>query len=147
MVRRIVNVNLQQLHPKASIPKQGTEFASGYDVTACGVKIDDGVCVIHLGIAVQPPYGYDLFLLPRSSIASTGWVMCNSPGLIDPDYTGELIMKFRCVDDSKKDTPPYKVGERVGQLKITESINMNIRKVSSLSSSVRGSGGFGSTGK
>ena len=82
-----------------------------------------------------------------SVIASTGLVLCNSVGVIDSGYRGEIIVKYRFIRDLKifaGNSP--KVGERVGQLMIIPHPKVEFNEVSELSNSDRGQGGFGSTG-
>lgn len=96
------------------------------------------------GIAIQIPEGYEAQLRPRSSIRKSSLVLVNSPATIDRDYTGELIVTFKEIDD-REDI--YSVGDRVAQLVIAPVPKVTFVEVSELDSTERGSGGFGSTGK
>lgn len=82
-------------------------------------------------------------LRPRSSIWKTGMILSNSPGTIDEPYTGELMAVFYHV---MKDMPIYEVGDRVCQIRLsfTEEVEFNV--VKSFEKTERGSGGYGSTG-
>jgi dUTP diphosphatase len=134
------------------IPKKATDGSCGYDLTAVDYEVDPFTrCVkYNTGVKVQLPKGYAGLLLPRSSIYKTGpWVMANSVGLIDTDYTGELKAVFRCTsDDWDINTPPYELGERICQLMIVPYTNVEWEQVEDFSTkTARGSGGFGSTNK
>ena len=98
------------------------------------------------GIALEIPTGYSVMLLPRSSVYKTGMTMCNSIGLIDSGYRGELKMMF--YSDSM--CLPYEVSSEkpIGQIVVPECLATEVEfvEVDELSDSDRGTGGFGSTG-
>lgn len=150
-----MKIKFKRLHPDAAIPKQATEFAGGWDVTATEIiqEADDFV-ICKLGFALELPIGYKLTLVPRSSLTKTKWILQNSPGLGDADYIGEYQYRFRALPliedlfvDYIIDYPefPYKVGDRIGQVYLEEVIPMEFEEVEELSDTVRGEGGFGST--
>ena len=99
---------------------------------------------IHLGIACENLENMPYLLMPRSSISKTPLRLCNSIGLIDAGYRGEIIA---AVDNIKKESFEIKVGERLFQLVGMNGSPINFRLVDELTESERGSGGFGSTGK
>lgn len=80
----------------------------------------------------------------RSSIWKTGMVLCNSVGTVDEDYRGEVKFYFYHVN---KGLPRYKVGDRIGQLKIGFTLPVEFEVTDSLEDTERGVDGFGSTGK
>lgn len=150
-----MKIKFKKLHRNALIPKQASEFAGGWDVTATEIiqEADDFV-ICKLGFALELPIGYKLTLVPRSSLTKTKWILQNSPGLGDADYTGEYQYRFRALPliedlfvDYIIDYPefPYKVGDRIGQVYLEEVIPMEFEEVEELSDTVRGEGGFGST--
>ncbi len=96
------------------------------------------------GLAIQIPKGYEAQIRPRSSISKKSLVLINSPGTIDSDYTGELIVRFKVVDARNE---IYNVGDRIAQLVIVPVPKVEFVEVQELDSTERGSGGFGSTGK
>lgn len=104
--------------------------------------------VCHTGIAIQVPDGHAGFLMPRSSISKYPFSLGNSLGLIDADFTGELIFKFRYTGNTNIHWTRcgYKVGERVGQLVIVKCDQPEILIVDELEPTDRNTGGFGSTG-
>ena len=98
-----------------------------------------------MGIAIQLPKGVGGFVLPRSGLASKSLVApINAPGLIDPGYTGELMVPL--INYSNK---VYSVSqnERVAQLVTITTGSITFEKVEELDNSERSTGGFGSTGK
>ena len=101
--------------------------------------------LVNLGIAIQLPKNVGGFVLPRSGLASKYLVApINSPGLIDPGYTGELIVPFM---NYSNEAYTVSQNERVAQLVTITTGNISFEKVDHLDISDRSSGGFGSTGK
>ena len=99
---------------------------------------------IKLGISCQPKDGSAYYLFPRSSISKTPLRHCNSIGLIDAGYRGEIISAV----DNIKNTPfTIKRGQRLFQLVSMDGGPISFEIVSELSDTDRGDGGFGSTGK
>jgi dUTP pyrophosphatase len=155
----MVTVKFKKIHADAVLPTKATDFSGGWDVTCTEIeKKADDFYVCKLGFAVALPEGYKLTLVPRSSLTGTKWILQNSPALGDSDYRGEYQLRFRAIPVSGKYVIggtvdfvypefPFKVGDRVGQLYIEEVIPVEWDIVTTLPESVRGSGGFGSTGK
>ena len=144
-----VQVKIKRLRDGARIPKQMTDGSAGMDLfscESCWVRGDRNVTMVPTGIAVSIPYGYEGQIRPRSGLAAKyGISVLNSPGTIDSDYRGEikvlLTMKQRWGS-------PYEVkaGERIAQLVIAPIPLVEIVEVEELDDTIRGSGGFGSTG-
>ena len=153
-----MKVKIKKLHKDAALPKQATELAAGHDVVATEIiqEAEDFV-VCKLGFALTPPPGYKVVLVPRSSLTKTKWILQNSPGQGDEDYTGEYQYRFRCIPSGVNtkmsgytlsyDEFPYKVGDRIGQIFLEEVIKFEFEEVSELSNTERGAGGFGHTGR
>lgn len=99
---------------------------------------------IHLQIACETAEGRPYLLMPRSSIAKTPLRLCNSIGLIDGGYRGEIIA---AVDNVKKINYTIEAGQRIFQLVAMDGSAIHIEIVDDLTETTRGSGGFGSTGK
>lgn len=95
------------------------------------------------GLAVAP-MKLSIDLRPRSSVWKTGMVLSNCTGTIDETYTGEVSAIFYHLFP---DMPIYKVGERIGQIKIGLTYPIKFVEVDELDNTMRGAGGFGSTGK
>ena len=77
---------------RAFFPTKAHPSDIGYDLTAIDIfkKISNRTTLFETGIAVSPPQGYYLEIIPRSSLSKTGYMLANSVGIIDPDYTGTL---------------------------------------------------------
>lgn len=155
-----MEVKIKRLHKDAVIPKQATELAGGWDVVATEIIQEANDFVIcKLGFSLQPPPDYKITLVPRSSLTKTKWILQNSPGLGDADFIGEYQYRFRALPKIKQsdftdgvwnlDYPgfPFKVGDRIGQIYLEEVIPIEFIEVDELSSTERGSGGYGSTNK
>jgi len=99
---------------------------------------------IHLGIACENSENKPYLLMPRSSISKTPLRLCNSIGLIDAGYRGEIIA---AVDNIKDKSFEVHVGERLFQLVAMNGSEINFELVSELTKTERGTGGFGSTGR
>lgn len=141
-------VNIKKLNDKARIPTYGTEYSAGADLYACldtDVVIKSGETVlIHTGIAMEIPQGYGGFIYARSGLASKkGLAPANKVGVVDADYRGEVMVALHnhsAVDAVVSD------GERVAQLVIAPFLAVKFNETQELSDTVRGDGGFGSTG-
>ena len=99
---------------------------------------------IHLGIACENAENKPYLLMPRSSIAKTPLRLCNSIGLIDGGYRGEIMA---VVDNIKTEDFTVEPGQRLFQLVAMDGSPIHFELVDELSDTTRGSGGFGSTGK
>ena len=104
----------------------------------------DETSLIHLQIACETSDGRPYLLMPRSSIAKTPLRLCNSIGLIDGGYRGEIMA---VVDNIKKEPYTVKPGQRLFQLVAMDGSPIHFNLVDKLTESTRGEGGFGSTGE
>ena len=142
-----MKIRFKKLSTNAVIPTRAHESDAGFDLTATYCTSDlDGCVVYRTGIAVEIPKGYVGLIFPRSSIANRNLILTNSVGVIDSGYRGEILAKFRYVNDDFINIPPYKVGDRIGQLVIMPIPEIEFEEVDELSDSDRGTGGYGSTG-
>ena len=139
-----MKVKIKMLYPDAIPPKYAHSGDACADVYSFSIISDDNDnVVIGLGFAIEIPKGHVGLLFPRSSIAKTGHSFRNSVGVIDSGYRGELMIKL-----SKQDGKAYySINERVGQLMILPYPQIEFDQVDQLSETIRGTGGFGSTGK
>ncbi|HHY77277.1 MAG TPA: dUTP diphosphatase [Clostridiales bacterium] len=133
-----------------SIPKYATPGSAGLDLHAClekPVTVKPGqICKIPTGIAIQIKNKEVAgFIFPRSGLASNyGISLVNSVGVIDSDYTGELICP---IINYGKDDYTINPGDRIAQIVFLPVYTARFIMTDELDETVRGSGGFGSTGK
>lgn len=141
-----VLINIKRLHPDAIIPAYAKPGDAGVDLTAISKEWDEEhqVIIFGTGIAMEIPEGYVGLIFPRSSIFKVPLSLTNCVGVIDSGYRGEIKFMFRTVGRPQKN---YEVGDRVGQLIVVPFPKINFMQVPELASSVRGGGGFGSSGK
>jgi len=166
-----------------NLPKKGTDRATGFDVVVTsepeiiGEKYENGAYKridyiqykTNLKLAVQKDrqfsnFGYtdldyDILAFPRSSISKYNLVLANCIGLIDADYRGEVLLRFKYIwqpedyrirtdnlfEGNVNSTKLYNKGDKVCQLKVTKVENVEFVLVDELDSTTRGDGGFGST--
>jgi dUTP pyrophosphatase len=131
------------------IPNYETSGSAGMDLRAAVkdyVKIEAGKFVlIPTNLKVEIPAGYEIQVRPRSGLAAKyGIGVLNSPGTIDSDYRGEI--KVILFNFSTKDFLVHK-GDRIAQMVLAKVYKMTLVGTEYLSSSDRGEGGFGHTGK
>ncbi len=159
----MLTLKFKKLNDRAIIPHFASTKAACFDLTANRIEINPrgDKAKIYFGLAAEIPEGYQLEISPRSSFCHKDWVMQNSPGQVDSDYKGELMMFLQAIPISISDTIwgdlvgsilvypklPYQVGERVAQCKLVKVEQYTIEETQELSTSERGEGGFGSTGK
>ena len=122
------------------------EGDAGLDVYVINKQtIDPGeTALMHLQIACEPADERPYLLMPRSSIGKTPLRMCNSIGLIDGGYRGEIMA---VVDNIKNEAYTIEPGQRLFQLVGMDGSPIHFKWVDELSETARGEGGFGSTGK
>lgn len=141
-------VNIKKLNENAIIPTYGTEFSAGADLYTCmesTVTINPGeTSFIKTGIALEVPVGYAGLIYARSGLAcKKGLAPANKVGVIDADYRGEIMVALHNHSNEAVNVEP---GERIAQLVITPFLTAIFNEVDELSDTVRGEGGFGSTG-
>ena len=141
-----IDINIVLLNNHAQVPKKQHELDIGYDIFADNeILLNPGeVTFVSTGICIQLPKGCGGFILPRSGLASKHSVTAiNSPGLIDPGYTGEI--KIPLINHS---TEIYRLskGDRFAQLVLINVENYKFNIVDKLDDSIRSNKGFGSTG-
>lgn len=141
-------VRIKKLNKKAIIPSYGSEYAAGADLYAC---LDGDIiiqphttAVIPAGIALELPVGYAGLIYARSGLATRkGLAPANKVGVVDCDYRGEVKVALH---NHSEISQTVSAGERIAQLVITPYITAQFVQSDELSDTVRGAGGFGSTG-
>jgi dUTP pyrophosphatase len=141
-------LQIKRLRPSASVPAYQTPHAAGLDLAAdldAPVTLQPGdIALIPCGFAMSLPQGFEAQVRPRSGLATKhGISMPNSPGTIDADYRGEV--KVPLINLGRA---PFVVehGMRIAQMVIARVERAQVIAVNELTETVRGAGGFGSTG-
>lgn len=145
----MVKVNFIKLNERAKAPTYGSLAAAGADLYSCeegDITLTPGETrLIHTGLAMEIPDGYAGLIYARSGIAlKRGLAPANKVGVIDSDYRGELMVALFNHSDSEQIIAE---GERIAQLVVTPFLKVDFTETDALSDTVRGEGGFGSTGK
>lgn len=140
-----MKIRFKKLVPDAVIPAKAYSTDAGFDLVAVSVEEDRkrNIVTYHTGLAVSLPKNHFALLCPRSSVYKHQLQLANGLGIIDQDYHGELIFKYRIVQPH---ISRYAVGERVGQLVVVPMPILEVEEVDNLEMTDRGFGGFGSTG-
>ena len=141
-----ININIVLLNKNAKIPEKQHELDIGYDLYSLEeyTLLSNKVTRIHTGVSIELPPNMGGFILPRSGLASKHSITSiNSPGLVDPGYTGELIIPL--INHSNTEYILDK-GERFAQLVIINVENISFNLVNKLKNTDRSDKGFGSTG-
>lgn len=137
-----MKIRFRKIVPEAITPKYAYNGDAGLDFVAIEKDSYEDYVEYKTGIAIEIPPGYVGLIFPRSSISNYELLLTNSVGVIDSNYRGEVIFKFKRFGESI-----YSIGERIGQLIIIPYPNIELEQVEELSDSERGIGGFGSSGK
>jgi dUTP pyrophosphatase len=142
-------VKVQRQDPALPLPRYESPGAAGVDLRARLAETLTipplGRAVIPTGLALEIPADYEAQVRPRSGLAaSSGLTVLNSPGTIDSDYRGELkviLINLGAVPCSVKD------GDRIAQLVFAPVVHAALEAADHLNETLRGGGGFGSTGR
>ena len=135
--------------PKLKFPEYKTEGASGVDIMALldnKITLDPGESkIIPTGLSIAFPDDLEVQIRPRSGLAAKSNIsVLNTPGTIDSDYRGEIKIILINHSNEKFDV---KNGDRIAQMVLMPVLKFKFEEVSKLDDTIRGSGGFGSTGK
>ena len=142
------SMNIKKLNEKAIVPTYGSAYAAGADLYACEggeVTIEAGQTrLIHTGIAMEIPEGLVGLIYARSGLASKrGLAPANKVGVIDSDYRGEIMVALHNHSNAPQTIAD---GERIAQIVFAPYMTAEFTVTDELSDTVRGIGGFGSTG-
>jgi dUTP pyrophosphatase len=140
-------LEVKLLHPAARPPARGRESDAGYDLSCVEpfVLRPGERRMVSTGVAIAIPPGVAGLVLPRSGLAHRHGIACvNSPGLIDPDYRGELRV---ILVNHGEETYRAHAGDRIAQLLLVPFWAPEMRVVEELPESERGERGFGSSGR
>ena len=142
-------IRVKKLRPGAVLPTYGTAFSAGADLYAC---LEEDVTIlpgetkkIPTGIAMELPAGTAGLIYARSSLGTKkGLAPANKVGVVDSDYRGEFLI-FLHNHGSQAQTIAH--GDRIAQLLVTPVFTPGFVEADTLSDTLRGDGGFGSTGR
>ncbi len=144
-----MHISIARLDPTATLPSQAHDDDAGYDLYAnvdATLLPGGGRALIPTGLALAIPSGYAGLVLPRSGLAMKhGVTVMNSPGLIDPQYRGEIKVALINTDP----VAPYAIqrGDRIAQLVIQAVAYVEWDEVDGLDETTRDQFGFGSSGR
>lgn len=140
-------LRVARLDARARMPTRAHPGDAGLDLYAVQAAVlpPGGRASIPTGVAVEIPPGHAGLVLPRSGLAARhGISVVNAPGLIDADYRGEV--RVLLLNTDREQTFELAAGDRIGQLVVLAVAIAEIVEVSSLTDTIRGAGGFGSSG-
>jgi len=172
MSTKSFGTKIKRISEKAEIPTKGHPSDSGWDLTVIGVdKIKGDTIFFKTGLQVRPPAGHYFEIYPRSSIAPLPLMLANSVGIIDENFSGELIVAIRVLHSemglsnertsfpsgmiNALDARPSSITEvanlilgkkpKIAQMILRKRLDTTFEEVENLEETDRGSGGFGST--
>jgi len=138
-----LQVKIKRLDRNAVIPTYAKDGDAGMDLVATSIKFPNYKISYGTGLAIEIPVGYVGLIFPRSSIRKVDLSLCNSVGVIDSGYRGEIEVTFSRIEEQES---RYSVGDKIGQLIIMPYPQIEFEEVDELSTTERGERGFGSTG-
>ena len=145
----MVKVLIKKLNSSVQLPSYKTDGASGMDLMAFikkPINLEPGKsCIVPTGLSVAFSQEYEIQIRPRSGLAAKNNIsVLNTPGTIDSDYRGEIkVILFNHSNDNFM----IENNDRIAQMVLTPMIKMELEETNELPESIRGEGGFGSTGK
>ena len=145
----MAKVLIKKLDPAVELPAYKTEGASGMDLMALvkepiNLKPNSS-CLVPTGLAVAFSSDFEIQIRPRSGLAAKNNIgVLNTPGTIDSDYRGEIKV---IIYNHGSENFLINNGDRIAQMILTPVLKMELEEVNNLPKSIRGKGGFGSTGK
>lgn len=143
----MIDLKIKKISENAVIPSYGSASAAGADLYSAEEEIvikPGETKLVHTGFAMEIPEGYVGLIYARSGIATKrGLAPANKVGVIDSDYRGEIMVS---IYNHSSETQTIAAGERVAQIVITPYLTVNFVESEELDDTLRGSGGFGSTG-
>lgn len=134
-------IKIKKINPNAKIPEYATYGDAGMDVYAVSKSYNTNFIEYGTGLSFEIPEGYVCLIFPRSSISNKFLSQCNSVGVLDSGYRGELKIRFY-----KHGKEEYEIGDKIGQIMILPFPKIEFEQTENLNESERGENGFGSTG-
>jgi dUTP pyrophosphatase len=140
----MIDVKIRKVHPDAVIPFRAHATDAGMDVTAISMEMTEDYVEYDTGLQFQLPEGYAMLIFPRSSNSKKDLLLCNSVGILDAGYTGNLKLRFKLTTEGYTEKI-YNPGDKVGQIMIIPYPEINFIETEVFNETERGDGGFGST--
>ena len=142
-------IAVKKLDERAVLPTYGSAFAAGADLYAlCDEELvfqPNETKFVRTGLAMEIPEGYAGLIYARSGLAcKRGLAPANKVGVVDSDYRGEVMVALHNHSDKEQRVAP---GERIAQLVVAPFLKASFEETETLGDTVRGEGGFGSTGR
>jgi len=141
-----VKIKVKKLHAEAITPSYANLGDAGMDILSCedSVILSGERKLISTGLSFEVPLGYEMQIRPKSGLAlNHGLTIVNTPGTLDSGYRGELkVILF----NTDKNSFEVKKGQKIAQAVINKVEEAHLEEVEELNESIRGKGGFGSTG-
>ena len=142
-------ISVKKLDERAVLPTYGSEFAAGADLYALAdeeiVFQPNETKFVRTGLAMEIPEGYAGLIYARSGLAcKRGLAPANKVGVVDSDYRGEVMVALHNHSNQEQRVA---VGERIAQLVVAPFLKAEFAEADELNETVRGEGGFGSTGR
>jgi dUTP pyrophosphatase len=142
-----MELKIKKLNPNGKLPTRADPGSSGWDLYAIdAVFIDVGATkMVGTGLAMEVPVGYEIQIRPRSGLAAkNGVTVLNTPGTVDASYRGHVQVLLHNTGPNIFWVHP---GDRIAQAVVCVVPPVELVEVSELSDTMRGEGGFGSTGR
>ncbi|GHJ83740.1 hypothetical protein NliqN6_0142 [Naganishia liquefaciens] len=140
----VANLLIKRLSPTAQLPTRGSSLAAGYDLYASVATVvpANGKALVSTGVSMAVPAGTYGRVAPRSGLASKFGIHTGA-GVVDADYRGEVFVLLFNLGEKDLEV---KVGDRIAQLILERILTPEVLEVEDLDATIRGAGGFGSTG-
>lgn len=140
-----MDIKFKRLSSDVKPPERAYDDAAAWDLYATAKTVvdnkDHGYVEYGTGLAIEIPTGYVGKIYPRSSVSKTGMILSNSVGIIDPDYRGEILFRYKWIAGTKA----YEVGDKIGQFRLEKTIPITWIESTELSDTSRGTGAYGSS--
>lgn len=141
-------IKVKKLAESAKLPYKAFRGDAGWDLFVSSKTSDkDGNVVYGCGLAFEIPEGYVGLLFPRSSNSKKALLLSNSVGVIDSGYRGEVTAKFKKLYGAAYNRGEYSIGDRFAQLIIIPIPEIGFEESEELTSTERGTKGYGGSGR
>jgi dUTP pyrophosphatase len=140
----MIDVKIRKVDVNAVIPFRAHPTDAGMDVVAVSMEITEDYVEYDTGLQFQLPQGYAMLIFPRSSNSKKDLLLCNSVGILDAGYTGNLKLRFKLTTENYTEKI-YNPGDKVGQIMIIPYPEVNFIETADFNETDRGDNGFGST--